>query len=221
MVTARTRFLGSGHFLPLTTTLTETARSIAAPEGLITEVGAGTAYYLAHVLDAMPGRCGLAIDISKYAARRAAKAHPRIGSIVSDIRDRLPVADESCGLILDVFAPRQSKEFHRLLRSDGALLVVTPETDHLVELRQTLGLLGVDADKEARITHAFDGYFHLHARQSLCWTMELTRQNIIDVVSMGPSARHIDFDCLTQSVSGFNEWTSVTAAVTLRVFQKI
>ena len=49
---------------------------------LAVEVGAGRAYSLAGVIDA--GWRGRAVDVSRYAARRAAKVDPGIGSVVAD-----------------------------------------------------------------------------------------------------------------------------------------
>ena len=43
----------------------------------------------------MPDYLGLAVDLSKYAARRAAKVHARVDSIVGDVWDRLPIAEEA------------------------------------------------------------------------------------------------------------------------------
>src|SRR5215469_382903 len=85
MVAARQEFLASGHFAGLAATL---AAMAAASEtgacetgGCVVDVGAGTGYYLAAVLDRLPGRAGLALDISKSALKLAARAHPRAASI--------------------------------------------------------------------------------------------------------------------------------------------
>ena len=73
MVGARAEFLGTGHYLPLANVLVELSKDHAAGARLIMEAGAGTGYYIASVLDVLPKSLGLAIDLSKYAARRAAK----------------------------------------------------------------------------------------------------------------------------------------------------
>jgi hypothetical protein len=113
MISARAQFLSAGHYTPLADALVEFARACAVPGNLLMEVGAGTAYYLARIIDSMPGYLGLAVDLSKCAARLAAKVHARVDSIVGDVWDRLPIAEEASGLTLDVFAPRQPRELHR------------------------------------------------------------------------------------------------------------
>jgi 23S rRNA (guanine745-N1)-methyltransferase len=91
MIAARARILEAGHFEPLSEALASLAR--AAGGGIAVEIGAGTAHHLARILDALPSRAGLAIDVSVPAARRAARAHPRVTAAVADARRTLPVAD--------------------------------------------------------------------------------------------------------------------------------
>ena len=62
----------------------------AAPTGPLLDLGAGTGQYLAHVLERLPGEVGLALDVSKYASRRAAKAHPRASAVLADAWQALP-----------------------------------------------------------------------------------------------------------------------------------
>ena len=46
-----------------------------------------------------------------------------------------PLADQSVDAVLNMFAPRNPGEFHRVLRPNGSLIVVRPTVDHLAELR--------------------------------------------------------------------------------------
>ena len=62
-------------------------------------------------------------------------------------------------MLLNVFAPRNGAEFHRVLDPAGTLLVVTPDTDHLAELVDALDLLRVDPDKADRVTGSLGGHF--------------------------------------------------------------
>ncbi|WP_242394370.1 putative RNA methyltransferase [Anaeromyxobacter oryzisoli] len=211
MVAARERFLGAGHFATLLQALAEESRG-AAP-GLVVEVGAGTAHYLAGVLEALPGRAGLAIDLSKHAARRAARAHPRVAAIVADARAAFPLADACAGLVLDVFAPRNGPELRRILRDDGALLVVTPTPEHLAELRPALGLLEVDPGKARRLEEALAPHLERGAARSLSWELRLGRADAHALAAMGPSARHLSPDALAERVQALPEQVRVTASV--------
>ena len=103
MVQARAAFLGAGHYDALSE-----AVAAAVGRGPVVDVGAGTGHHLARVLDRVEGP-GLALDLSKHAARRAARAHPRAGAVVADAWRALPVADAVAGTVLSVFAPRHAR----------------------------------------------------------------------------------------------------------------
>jgi 23S rRNA (guanine745-N1)-methyltransferase len=187
MLAARASLLDAGHFRPLADAVV--AAVSASPRGLVVDVGAGTGYYLAAVLDARPGDVGLALDVAKPALRRAAGAHPRLNAVRADVWRGLPVADGAASVVLDVFAPRSGPEFRRVLRPDGLLVVATPTRDHLAELR---GPVTVDPDKNRRLAATLDPWFHRIGRQLHRWPLRLTADEAAALVTMGPSARHAD-----------------------------
>jgi 23S rRNA (guanine745-N1)-methyltransferase len=127
MVDARGRFLAGGHYAPIADRLAQLAAAHAPPAARVLEVGAGTGYYLTQVLAALSGGRGVALDVSVPAARRAAGARPRAGSVVADVWQRVPLLDGCVDVLLDVFAPRNGDEFARLLSTTGVLVVVVPE----------------------------------------------------------------------------------------------
>ncbi|MFF3115336.1 putative RNA methyltransferase [Kitasatospora sp. NPDC057904] len=219
MVAARADFLAAGHYGPIADALAEAAAS-ADPEGLVADLGAGTGHYLAHVLDALPGRPGAALDISKYALRRAAKAHPRIGAVVCDAWRPLPLLDGSAGLMLNVFAPRNGPEIRRVLRPGGTLLLVSPTPRHLRELVAALGLLSVDEDKQRRIDEKLGPYLTPEGRREVEFTLRLGPQDVRTVVGMGPSAWHTDPERLAAALAGLPEPVEVTASVTVAVYRR-
>ncbi len=220
MVAARDAFLHAGHYLPLADALAEACGRVAAGvAGCVLEVGAGTGYYLAHVLDAMPGRVGLALDISKHAARRAAVAHPRIGAVVCDAWRGLPVADGAAALVLDVFAPRNAAEMARILAPEGTLLVVTPTARHLAEAAGPLGMLDIDPDKPDRLAAQLAERFHRTSERVLEWRMELDAGALRALAGMGPSAHHTAQAVLEERLNALATPIMVTASVTLGMYQ--
>ncbi|MDO5287444.1 MAG: methyltransferase domain-containing protein [Actinomycetia bacterium] len=188
MVAARERFLGSGAYRPLAELLARTVAD-ARPQ-VVLEPGAGTGYYLGHLLDAQPPAVGVATDVSVPAARRAARAHSRLASVVADTWRGLPLRTGSVDLVCSVFAPRHPAEFHRVLRPGGLLLVVLPLPGHLARLRTRLGLIDVEPDKHQRWADAAGRYFCTSHRERLVHELELTPAQVGDLVAMGPNAFH-------------------------------
>lgn len=217
MVAARTAFLAEGQYDFLSAALARAAveASPAGPGRLVIDVGAGTGHHLAAVLDASPTAVGLALDSSKPALRRAARAHERAGAVLCDIWDRIPVADDAASVLLNVFAPRNGAEFARVLRGDGTLLVVTPAPDHLVELVSSLDLLRVDPRKPERLTAGLGEAFTLVGQETVGATLRLTRTQVRALVRMGPSAWHADPDRLARRIAALPEPITVTAAMVL------
>ncbi|MGC4745688.1 putative RNA methyltransferase [Micromonospora sp. DT201] len=186
---------------------------------LVVDAGAGTGRYLGAVLAALPDAVGLALDVSKPALRRAARAHPRAAAALADTWQRLPLADASTAVLLNVFAPRNGPEFHRVLDPAGTLLVVTPDTDHLTELVGALDLLRVDPDKADRVAGSLGGHFTAVSSAVHRAELALTRPEVATLVGMGPSAWHTDPGALTARLAALPEPVRVTVAVRVDVLR--
>ena len=218
MVSARQTFLMAGHYLPMAQALKAVTVRHALNPSFVFEAGAGTGYYIARVLDALPLACGLALDLSTNATRRAARAHPRLSAIVADAMDALPLKDESVDIALSIFAPRPARELARTLRPGGKLIVAVPTQAHLEEVRKSLRLLNVDPEKEVRLAASLSPRFQQVEVESVRWGMMLDRSVIAALVNMGPSARHIYPAQLQERVARLPTLSQVTGSVDLRVY---
>ncbi len=216
MIDARSTFLGGGFYAPIRDALIANTPG----EGLVVEVGAGTAYYLAGVVAAQPGRSGLALDVSRYAARRAAKVDPqRIGSVICDAWQELPVRDGAAQVVIDVFAPRNAKEMARILAPGGSLLVVTPNQAHLAELVGVLGMVRVDEEKERRLAESLAGSFEQVGSEAVEVVMRLDHAAVERLVAMTPSARHLQSEELAERIAVLADPVEVTLSVTLSTWR--
>jgi 23S rRNA (guanine745-N1)-methyltransferase len=218
MIDARVDFLGAGHYAPIRDAL---IKQTHAGHGLVVEVGAGTAYYLAGVVEAVPGRTGLALDVSRYAARRAAKVDPRIGSVVCDAWRELPLQDDVAQVVLNVFAPRNAAEMARVLAPGGVLLVVTPNQGHLSELIGVLGMVRVDEEKERRLAETLAGHFRRLGSELVEVVMRLDHAAVERLVAMTPSARHTEAEVLAARLAVLAEPLEVTLSVTLSSWRPV
>lgn len=224
MVRARAEFLGAGHFAGLAAALARAAaRAVAdAPDGAgcVVDVGAGTGYYLAAILDRLPGRTGLALDLSKSALPVAARSHSRIAAIGCDAWRPLPVADGAADLVISLFAPRDGAELARILPPSGALLVGTPTQDHLAELIGPLGLLGVDEHKQERLAGKLSPHFERTASVEHRDTLSLDHPSVTALATMGPGYWHTDPAALAARVAQLPDPAQVTLAVTITTYRR-
>ncbi|PKQ24536.1 MAG: SAM-dependent methyltransferase [Actinobacteria bacterium HGW-Actinobacteria-5] len=209
MLAARQRVHASGLFEPVAA---EVATHLVGRPRVL-EVGAGTAYYLARALGDDDAGVGIALDVSKAAARVAARADRRIAAVVADVWSALPVADHCLDAVLCVFAPRNLAEFARVLRPDGRLVVVTPRPEHLAGLRDRHGLLEVPAGKADQLAAAAAEFFEPVANSGLVRAADVDAALAADVIAMGPNAFHRVPDDVTAG--------SIVVAVNIQVFRPL
>jgi 23S rRNA (guanine745-N1)-methyltransferase len=220
MVADRATFLGSGHYDGVTGALADAVLADGPPRTLL-DLGGGTGHHLAAILDRAPDAVGVVLDASPYAARRAARAHPRAMAVVADSWSRLPVLDGVLDRVLVVFAPRNGPEIARVLRPGGRLVVVTPAVDHLTELVGPLGLLRVDPRKAERTAMTLEPSLRLVDTTSHRQTLGLGRAAVETLVGMGPHARHLVRDELWARLEAFPEPVPVTVSVEIGVYEPL
>lgn len=182
----------------------------------LVDLGGGPGWYAARLLDGCPGAVGLTLDSSSYAARAAARAHPRLASVVADTWSTLPLRSGAFDVVTCVFAPRNSPEFGRILAPDGLLLVVSPEPDHLCEVREPLALTAVAEDKQTRLaeqlaTSGLRVIGSIVVRRS----MTLTHQDLLHLALMGPTAFHADEATMRERIAQLPSAYDVTCAVSV------
>lgn len=223
MVNARETYLAMGHFAPFVEAVTgavqdalDSASLAESKPASLLEVGAGTGYYLAHTLDSIAEARGVGLDISPHAAKHLAKCHPRVGAVVADVWERLPLRDESVDAISVVFAPRNPAEFQRVLAPGGQVIVLTPGAGHLDELREPLGILGVEEGKVERMYEQAEGYLEQAADPvDISFPIELDKASVAAQVGMSPSARHISAGELAERMAALPPTLTVTARARL------
>lgn len=219
MVRARADFLAGGHYSPIADAVA-TAAQVATGEGCALDLGTGTGYYLAAILERVPTTQGLALDVSKHALRVAARAHPRIGAVGCDAWAGLPVRDAAAALAINVFAPRDPAELARVLAPGGSLVVVTPNRGHLAELVSAVGMLTVQERKRERLEGKLGTLFEAAGETAVERELVLDHADLAALVAMGPSARHLDEQQVAERVAALPDPLSVTLSVTVATYRR-
>lgn len=229
MIAERETFLTGGHFAPFVEATSDAVHDVldagdvaddAKP--VICEIGAGTGYYLSHTLDSVAGSRGIGVDVSVHAAKHLAKCHPRVGAVVADAWARLPIQSDSVDAITVIFAPRNAAEFARILKPRGQVIVLTPETGHLAELRAPLGIIEVEEGKVDRMIEQAAGHLQQVGESELVeFEMMLDQRSIQNQIGMSPSARHIKPEALAARIQALPEQMKVTARARITRLERI
>jgi 23S rRNA (guanine745-N1)-methyltransferase len=219
MVRARADFLAGGHYTPIAEAVADAAAG-ASTAGDAIDLGAGTGYYLAAVLERLPSARGLALDVSKHALRVAARADPRIGAVGCDAWAGLPVRDAAATLVINVFAPRDPAELARVLAPGGSLVVVTPNRGHLSELVSAVGMLTVQERKRERLEGKLGTLFEAAGETAVERTLVLDHADVAALVAMGPSARHLNEQQVAERVAALPDPLAVSLSVTVATYRR-
>jgi 23S rRNA (guanine745-N1)-methyltransferase len=202
----RRAFLASGAFDFIADAIvahTRRQRSRATP--LVLDAGCGTGYHLDRVtrgLAAETGRpcAGLGIDLARDAVRMAAGDHKALAFAVADVWSEWPVGSAAADLLINVFAPKNFSEMARTLRHDGQLAMAYAGPEHLIELREMLGLMDPQPGKEASYRRQMQGLGAGILHDRLRRSVQMSRDQALDLILMGPNARHI-------SAAGIPAWS--------------
>ncbi|MBQ9920783.1 MAG: methyltransferase domain-containing protein [Clostridia bacterium] len=137
MVNSRTRFLESGGYRVFAEAIGELCRKYAPVDTPhILDAGCGQGYYDRIIKDGMD--CSISgLDISKFAVKYASSHNKDISYAVAGVYD-MPVAESSTDIVLSIFSPIAEKEFYRVLKEKGVLLIAVPGPKHLFGMKEIL-----------------------------------------------------------------------------------
>jgi 23S rRNA (guanine745-N1)-methyltransferase len=232
MLDAREKFLERGWYAGLRDALSELVAT--EPAHRVIDIGCGTGYYLRGVLaglqdagnappaPAASARLGaLAVDLSAAAVARTVRSGHALADtatvgLIADVWSPLPIRDAAADVLLNVFAPRNPAEFHRVLVPDGLLAVVVPHPAHLQELRAAGLALEVHGNKTADLIESLESGFVLESRRDLTSVLTLSPDDVAALIGMGPSAHHQG----GHATHPFAEGTDVTVAFRLLGFRR-
>ena len=180
------------------------------------DVGAGTGYYLAHLMDRGAGR-GVALDVSAAACRRAARAHERLGSVVADAWTDFSLGDGGFDAVLCAFAPRNAAEFARVLTAAGRLVVATRKRSTWIPCARGWACWTSPPTRPGKLAQTLGSHFTLGEQQQVRYEVAMDRDLVTSVIGMGPNAFHLSTGEITRRVAELDLPTPVTVAVDVTV----
>lgn len=191
MIASRAQFLEQDYYAPLTRRLAETfekslAQSANRRRVCLLDIGCGEGYYLSKIKRLLGDNshlyaCGL--DISKSAVKRAAKRRAYEKVSVSSAFE-LPYFDNSFDVLLSIFAPLASRECLRVLKPQGKLITVNPDSKHLIQIAEKAYTTKRDL-KSLNPVLTEPEWMHI-SKQSVRFEAKVEKQDIKPLLQMTP-----------------------------------
>lgn len=146
MIRSRSSFLDCEYYKPLAKKVSEIIsndnikRNITNPT--IIDSGCGEGYYTTYFAKENPRSYFYGIDISKHGVTHGASRIKmnNLSNVFLSVASSfdLPFKDKCCDSVISIFAPVCSNEYARVLKDDGKLFIVAPDSDHLFGLKKVL-----------------------------------------------------------------------------------
>jgi 23S rRNA (guanine745-N1)-methyltransferase len=182
-IEARARLEDGGFHDELYAALAREVAALAPARGSAAlDVGACTGRLLEHVC-ATAGLAGWALDLSIVAADLGARRRGGLTWVVANADRGLPFADGSFELLISSAGPKNPAEFRRVLAAGGALLLVVPGADDLIELRGELLGEGRRIDRVGPALERFGEGFAVVGRTAVSGRRRLGRAQVEDVLA--------------------------------------
>lgn len=215
MVQARRRFLQAGHYAPLAEQLAAILNELAPADSSLLDAGCGEGYYLRQLQTLLPEYRFAGNDISKWAIQAAAPWQKSASYAVAS-NARLPFAQRSMDIVLCAFGFAVIKEFARVLKPGGLLIMVDPAGEHLNALREIL--YPELKPSEAKGPLEIDNFVCVHQHR-LSFPFSLQSSNAIyDLLAMTPHIHRAGKAGLSR-ISAIQN-LQVTADINIHVYQK-
>lgn len=144
MMDNRRDFLDKGYYQRFSEGLNDAVGHNLESNALyILDAGCGEGYFISMLKNKLSSDIHRAsinyygIDISKSAIKNATRRDKAINFAVGS-NFNLPILDNSLDCVIRNFAPGEAKEFSRVLKLNGKLIIITPGVEHLFELKERL-----------------------------------------------------------------------------------
>lgn len=213
MVRARTAFLSMGFYDPIAQHLADTISAQHQSELTLVDAGCGDGFYAEKIDSLTDTKLHLiGFDISKWAIQHAARRCQGTWLVASN--KRIPLADNSADVVLDMFGFPDFDSFARVLKPDGKLICVTPGDQHLVELREII----YPAVKQTR-ERQYPDSFNRDTSTKLSYEVMLGKTALENLLAMTPHLYRAPKEGLNQVAT--LERLSISVDVTVDVLNPV
>ena len=196
---SRAAVFTAGVFAPVIAALGEAIGTfVSGDRPVLLDAGCGEGYYAKAVCpDRQMARIGF--DISKEAVRLAARGQSEASFFAADLKN-IPMADDSCDVLLDVFTPANYAEFGRVLKENGVLMKLAPRSGYLHELREAAAsqLRHKEYDGGDVERYVYER-MNVLSQKAITYTVDVTPELALHMARMTPMLAGVDIGALDLS----------------------
>lgn len=183
MLMHRGKMINSGMYQPVL----DTIFSWTNKTGVVVDVGCGEGSFL-QILTGM-GLSGpkIGFDLSKEGIYLASSNSKDAFWCAADLTN-LPFTEASVDVLLNIFSPSHYQEFQRVLKREGSVIKVIPETNYLQELRQAFYPKNEKKQlySNERVVERFATELTIVEDERLTYTFTVPEKNRLDLLEMSP-----------------------------------
>ena len=185
MLVHRQKMIATGMYDQLLTVINQQIN--LSDQEIVVDVGCGEGSFLQRLSDGGLGGRKIGFDISKEGVQLATEHPVEAFWCVADIT-HLPFGNKSIDYLLNIFSPSHYQEFTRVLKEDGKLLKIVPESGYLQELRQLF--YSDQAEKQVysnqKVVEKFDTEVKLISQTRVTYQFPVPRERQADLLKMSP-----------------------------------
>lgn len=183
MLLHRGKMIQSGMYQPLLEKLVD----IMDVTGNTLDVGCGEGSFLTELSQLGLAGPKFGFDISKDGIYLASNQPIDAFWCVADLTN-LPFTDQSMDTVLNIFSPSHYDEFQRVLKKEGTVVKVIPESDYLKELRAAF--YPEDKLKQTysnkKVLEKFSKEMDVLVNERVTVTFAIPKENRLDLLEMSP-----------------------------------
>ncbi|MFT4245264.1 MAG: methyltransferase domain-containing protein [Micrococcaceae bacterium] len=222
MIQHRNAFLeANGHYQFI---VAELANLLNSEPQTCLDVACGTGYYAKQIIKQVAQTKIIGLDISqpaiKYAANVSKEFPDKFLGCTSDVWQTFPIKNNRIDTVFSIFGPKNSAEFARVLKPNGRLIIVTPASNHMIELREKLGLLNIQDKKQNNLIQKLPDFTCVETIKKH-QNLALSHKAAHDEILMGPNGFHYDSTQLEKDLteSFKSKLINVTASVVFQIWE--
>lgn len=179
MFAPRGRMIRSGMYQPVIEKIANLMQT-----GSLLDVGCGEGSFLQQINQVKANPVNIGFDIAKEGIYLASNRPLDAFWCIADLTN-LPFSDRSFDTILNIFSPSQYREFKRVMKPDGCVVKVVPQSGYLQELRAIYHPDGEAYSNEA-VIQRFTEELEIDHRERVTYTFEIPEDNRLDLLEMSP-----------------------------------